>query len=133
MKNLPITTLLACLVGVASLSLALPFGTADAQNRYGGHGAHHDHGSHFQPQPYHPSQSFPSRHVPSPRFSPRDVTCRVRCGGEIRLIAGYQRGKPKRPCGWHSVEWFRCRGYNLDNYSHVHRDGTVHHGRNVRR
>jgi hypothetical protein len=47
---------------------------------------------------------------------------------KIKLTGGNQRGKPSRPEGYHSAEWYKDRGYNLKNYDHKHQDdGEVHH------
>lgn len=45
---------------------------------------------------------------------------------KIKLFGGSQRGKPDRPEGWHSVDWYKSRGYNLKNYSYKDDDGDVH-------
>lgn len=51
----------------------------------------------------------------------------------IKLIAGSQRGKGTRPCGWHPREWFERRGYDLSLYKHKHeRTGVVHRGSRYR-
>jgi hypothetical protein len=49
---------------------------------------------------------------------------------KIRLIGGSQPGKPNRPEGNHTADWYRKRGYDLSEYKHKHEDGTVHKGRN---
>ncbi len=44
-----------------------------------------------------------------------------------RLSGGSQRGKPNRPEGSHSADWYRKRGYNLHNYTVKNDDGDVVH------
>ena len=47
----------------------------------------------------------------------------------IKLTAGQQRGKPNRPQGYHTREWYEKRGYDLDKYKHKHEDsGNYHEG-----
>jgi hypothetical protein len=58
-------------------------------------------------------------------------SCSCRSSDAIKLIGGSQRGKGTRPSGWHKREWFERRGYDLENYTHRHRDGSVHRGRHV--
>ena len=52
----------------------------------------------------------------------------------IKLTGGAQRGKPNRPEGYHSREWYEKRGYDLDQYKHKHQDsGRTHAGEDYRK
>lgn len=52
---------------------------------------------------------------------------------KIKLVGGNDGRHGSRPEGWHSVEWFKDRGYNLNKYSHKHEDGDVHKGTSAHR
>lgn len=45
---------------------------------------------------------------------------------KIKLIGGRDSDKPNRPENYHSVDWYKNRGYNLSDYKHKHEDGDVH-------
>ena len=52
----------------------------------------------------------------------------------IKLTGGSQKGKPNRPTGYHSRDWYEKRGYNLSNYKHKHeKSGKTHEGKNYRK
>lgn len=131
------------LFALAIAGAALPLSSASAQycdSYRGGFGHHYSHSS----RSYHGDRydnfhrghhSYRHDNHRSHRsYGGHGRGCHACGSGErIRLIGGHQRGKGTRPRGWHDRNWFKRRGYNLDNYVHVHeRSGIVHHGRNVR-
>lgn len=51
----------------------------------------------------------------------------------IKLTGGGQGGKPNRPDGYHTKDWYEKRGYDLDRYKHQHEDsGRSHAGEDYR-
>ena len=138
MQKIPLKT--KFLQVVVAATVIIPLASASAQDRRtarGGHAALQQFGSQFGlslSRNYAPPRC--DHHGDYRHYDSRDHrsrSARHHCGNDrIRLIGGYQRGKGTRPKGWHDKSWFRKRGYNLDNYVHVHeKSGIVHYGAHV--
>ncbi len=149
MKTLPLLLSAWIAAGTATTAqaqraLPLPIGFDPVAVEHPQHGAHGAHGAHggYGDRHRHGGPSgrdewrYDQREARHDRGRAPAPSCACRCGSgdRIRLVAGYQRGKPNRPRGWHPRSWFEHRGYDLRNYAHEHeRTGEVHHGSRLRR